>query len=145
MDTVHFCSLLFQNQSYSSVELFVGEPLDGCGRLTNAAEIRGNSVILIRGHCSFVSKAVNAAEAGAQFVIVSDDDVGSTNTRIDMVHDETNRKVYIPTLFIAGKDGAMIREELSKIHAENFAIVNIPMNLTAVPYHKRRHPPWTLI
>lgn len=52
-----------------------------------------------------MSKAVNAAEAGAQFVIVSDDDVGSTNTRIDMVHDETNRKVYIPTLFIAGKDG----------------------------------------
>ena len=55
--------------------------------------------------CSFVSKAVSAAEAGAQFVIISDDDVGSTNTRIDMVHDETNRKVYIPTLFIAGKDG----------------------------------------
>ena len=40
---------------------------------------------------------------------------------------------------------AMIRDELSKNPAENFAIVNIPMNLTAIPYHKRRHPPWTLI
>lgn len=52
-----------------------------------------------------MSKAVNAQEAGAEFIMIADNDPGSTNTRIDMVHDETNRKVHIPAMFISGKDG----------------------------------------
>lgn len=46
-----------------------------------------------------------AQEAGAQFVVISDDDEGSTNSKIDMVHDETGRTVNIPAIFITGKDG----------------------------------------
>ena len=55
--------------------------------------------------CSFLSKAINAELAGASFIIIMDDDPGSTNTRIDMVDDETGRKCHIPAMFLAGKDG----------------------------------------
>ena len=60
---------------------------------------------MLSRECSFLTKTLVAEEAGALFVIISDDDEGSTNSRIDMVNDETGRKVNIPALFIAGKDG----------------------------------------
>lgn len=52
-----------------------------------------------------MTKALTAEAAGAMFVIVTDNDEGNTRIRVEMVHDETNRKVHLPALFIAGKDG----------------------------------------
>lgn len=63
------------------------------------------SICTFYRECSFVSKALTAQHAGALFVIIADNDIGSTTLRIEMVHDETGRPVNIPALLIAGKDG----------------------------------------
>ncbi|KAF6028721.1 hypothetical protein EB796_012972 [Bugula neritina] len=133
------------NQSYQSVELVIGDPLNGCSAVSNAQQIRGNSVLFQRGDCSFLTKAVVAQEAGALFLIITDNDPGSMSTKIDMVHDETGRTVNIPALFIAGKDGFMIQKELKKLEYGSFALLNIPINLTSIPYDQRKVPPWNIV
>ncbi len=50
--------------------LVVGDPLLGCEKLNNAADVVGNIVLLFRGECSFADKVAFAQESGAAGVIV---------------------------------------------------------------------------
>ncbi len=47
-------------------------PTDGCGPLTNAAQVAGNIALLDRGTCAFTVKVKNAQNAGAIAVVIAD-------------------------------------------------------------------------
>ncbi len=47
-----------------------GDPLNGCGPLSNAADVSGNIALIIRGVCAFSDKYNNAAAAGASAIVV---------------------------------------------------------------------------
>jgi len=58
--------------------------------------------------CSFVSKTVIAQEANAVAAIITNyhkDHEDDDEENIDMINDDTNRTITIPSLFLAGKDG----------------------------------------
>lgn len=54
--------------------------------------------------CSFVSKAKNAEDAGAVGVLIADNDFSNDRVSINMIKDETDRKVNIPVGFMLAKD-----------------------------------------
>lgn len=54
--------------------------------------------------CSFLSKTINAENAGALGVIIADNDPANEYL-IDMVTDETDRVASIPSVFLVWKDG----------------------------------------
>ena len=55
--------------------------------------------------CSFVTKTINAENAGAVAVLITDNDTQNDEAQIQMVQDGTEREVQIPSLFLLGKDG----------------------------------------
>lgn len=55
--------------------------------------------------CSFVTKTINAENAGAVAVLITDNDAQNDEAQIQMVQDGTEREVQIPSLFLLGKDG----------------------------------------
>ena len=62
-------------------------------------------VLIQRGECSFVSKAIRAQEAGASGAIITDNDDKNDQLTISMVDDTTNRKISIPVAFLLGMNG----------------------------------------
>jgi len=118
-------------------------PLQGCSRPVNIEKLKGTVALVVRGECSFLSKAVLAEQYGAMAVIVMDSDFHNDNDLIYMQDDETQRKVDIPALFILGKDGYMILKTLRKLELDH-AIINIPVNVSGISLHKQNQPPWVL-
>ncbi|MEM6784053.1 MAG: PA domain-containing protein, partial [Bacteroidota bacterium] len=55
-----------------------GTTLDGCDPITNPNEVAGKVAFISRGTCAFVTKAQNAASAGAVAYIVYGDERGGT-------------------------------------------------------------------
>ena len=55
---------------YTAGPVFNAEPADACALLTNTQELSGAVVLVDRGSCSFMEKAVNAEKAGALAIIV---------------------------------------------------------------------------
>ena len=55
--------------------------------------------------CSFLSKTINAEDAGAVAVIIMDNDIDNDDMLIDMIEDGTDRPADIPAFFLLGKDG----------------------------------------
>nr|CAB3265125.1 protease-associated domain-containing protein 1-like [Phallusia mammillata] len=123
-----------------NVRLIATNPPHACGRLIeNGQLLRGQVALIERGECSFMTKAVNAELYGAVSVIIMDNKHDDIDQWIDMVRDETNRRVGIPSYFMLGKDGKMITESL-KSHNLPAAIINLPVNYTnRMVVH---HPPW---
>lgn len=62
-------------------------------------------VLIQRGECSFVSKAIRAQEAGAAGAIITDNDDKNDQLTISMVDDSTNRQISIPVAFLLGMNG----------------------------------------
>lgn len=131
------------NDTLQNVGLVIAEPFHGCSAPINKLELRDNVALLERGGCSFLSKCIQAEHAGVLAVIVSDNDIHNDEQYIDMIDDSTKRNCSIPAVFLLGKDGHMIRKSL-KTHQLTRAIINIPVNITHVPLHLQRHPPWVL-
>ncbi|KAF5395355.1 hypothetical protein PHET_12333 [Paragonimus heterotremus] len=61
------------------------------------------SIIAVSG-CSFVGKIINAHVSGAVAAIVYDSNPLASHT-LNMIQDETSRKVLIPSTFMSGRDG----------------------------------------
>lgn len=131
------------NHVFKGIRLVLADPLECCSLPYNAPELQGAVALVSRGDCSFVSKAVKAEEAGALAVIVMDSNPENDELYIEMVDDNTNRKPKIPAAFLLGKSGYMIAKTLMEAH-EAAAIINIPVNLTSVPFHKLNQPPWII-
>lgn len=129
------------DQQLKGVRLVLSDPLECCSMPLNAPKLHGAVVLVSRGDCSFVSKAIKAAEAGAVAIIVTDNNTENDELYIEMVDDNTHRQPDIPAAFLLGKSGYIIARTLMLAN-EDAAIINIPVNLTTVPIHKLNQPPW---
>ncbi|XP_041370417.1 protease-associated domain-containing protein 1-like [Gigantopelta aegis] len=129
------------DRQYQKIALTLAEPFEGCSPLTNS--VGGSVVMVLRGGCSFLSKTLNAEKAGAVAILISDSDEENDEKFIDMIDDSTHRHVTIPSAFLMGKDGAMIKRVLNQMSI-NHAVITIPVNVTSVPIGKTKRPPWTL-
>ncbi|XP_045189636.1 protease-associated domain-containing protein 1-like [Mercenaria mercenaria] len=130
-------------RKYNSIELAVAEPYHGCTHLMNKHFVDGRIVLIQRGECSFVTKAINAEEAGAVAVVITDNNINNDQSFIDMVDDNTDRVVSIPATFLLGKDGHMIKTKLDEL-GQRFAVITIPINVTGANVYHVNQPPWTL-
>ncbi len=63
-----------QNHTYTGISLVPSDPSCGCGSFLNSDDVEGAVALVERGECSFVSKAIKAAEAGAVAIVIADND-----------------------------------------------------------------------
>lgn len=79
----------------------------GCDALStaNAFAVRGNVALVDRGGCSFVTKAKNLQEAGAQGLIIADTVAGSPPVALG----GTDATIRIPTVRVSLEDGAKLK------------------------------------
>ncbi|XP_065193452.1 protease-associated domain-containing protein 1-like [Sycon ciliatum] len=106
----------------------------------------GATVLVERGDCSFLTKALVAQEMGAAAILIYDLDADNFSQFVDMVDDKTGRgdDVTIPVAFIVGTDGyhfsnAFVEDAL----LEQIDIV-MPLNITSEPNFMGKWPPWAL-
>ncbi|MFV0158457.1 M36 family metallopeptidase [Empedobacter falsenii] len=90
-----------------------GTPYDGCGTITNTAEVNDKIAVIYRGDCSFESKVKTAQNAGAKGAII----VNNVAGMINMSGSDTT--ITIPAISISKADGDAIIKEL-----ENKTVVN---------------------
>lgn len=126
-----------------NIGLVLAEPHHGCSPPINKFELQNNVALVERGGCSFLTKCIQADRIGVLALVVTDNDIKNDDQYIDMIDDNTKRNCSIPAVFLLGKDGHMIRQRL-QAHGISRAIINIPVNITLVPLHQQRHPPWQL-
>ena len=100
-------------------EFIMGQPAKACGdRLDNSAEVRGKIVVLDRGDCYFVHKAVIAQQAGAiGLLIVNYDDDANRGLTANMgAASDASRPsdnpccVDIPLAMITAESGQLLRQ-----------------------------------
>ncbi|CAH8507477.1 unnamed protein product [Heterobilharzia americana] len=103
------------NRTFTSTSLVLTEPPHACDIVTNTHEVNQNIALIIRGGCSFVTKAINAHVAGAVAVIVYDFNRKAIQT-FSMIQDDTSRRVQIPCAFMNGKDGHTITSALDSLN-----------------------------
>jgi len=127
---------------YSHINLVVVEPNDACSTAANRFELKNNIGLIQRGGCSFLAKCIEAERNGMIAIIIYDNNNSNDDLYIEMVGDTTSRNCSIPAAFLLGKDGHMIRRALDALNL-NRAIINIPINISLVPYN-RRQPPWVV-
>ncbi|XP_046387168.1 PRADC1-like protein [Ischnura elegans] len=125
----------------NNIPLVLVEPPNGCTWPHNAEDIQGNVALIERGECSFLSKTIQAEAVGARAVIITDQDTENDEFYIEMIDDNTHRDVNIPAGFLLGKNGYVIRKTLEKLN-RNYALINLPINLSFVPLYKMNQPPW---
>src|SRR5690606_38885620 len=97
---------------------------DGCEVAVNAAAMAGKIVILRRGTCPFVQKALNAQNAGAVAVIVVNDDTVNPNQYVGMNGDGTG--ITIPAVFVTYNMGEAIIATMSS-ETVNLTLVDDPV------------------
>ncbi|KAF6780474.1 hypothetical protein AHF37_00085 [Paragonimus kellicotti] len=97
--------------------------------------LAGSIALIMRGGCSFVGKIINAHVSGALAAIVYDSNPLASLT-LNMVQDETSRKVLIPSAFMSGRDGYTITDALLRWNRTR-AQVDFPLNATILS--KRVH------
>jgi hypothetical protein len=128
---------------YKNIPLVPFDPYDGCTKIRNVEKVKGKVALVRRGECVFLTKCLNAENAGAVAVIVTDNDFANEYL-VDMIGDESGRVCNIPSLFLTWKDGLMIKKSLEK-NSLNYAIINIPLNLTFKTENQFvRKAPWSL-
>lgn len=136
----------FESASFGVKEgkLVPAIPSDACEPdFVNEKDLKGNIVLVERGECSFLTKAINVEQVGGRAVIITEVDSGSDDYDyyIEMIHDKTDRDTNIPAAFLLGKNGLIIRKTLAKLHLR-YALINLPVNLTFVAPHEINQPPW---
>jgi len=136
-------ALPFNSTFRDPIPLVMSDPSCGCGFLKNHEDVEGNIVLIERGECSFVSKAIRAQEAGAVAAIITDEDAENDELYISMVDDQTGRKVAIPTGFLLGKNGHYIRRTLERQKLDR-AMIRIPLNISHVALTEINQPPWLI-
>ncbi|XP_008283136.1 protease-associated domain-containing protein 1 [Stegastes partitus] len=129
--------------SYDEIFLVPAEPADGCSELKDREILQGQVVLVERGVCSFVQKARHVEEAGGKAVLIADNAEDNDSQYLDMVTDGSTAKPSIPALFLLGRDGMMIRRSLQR-QALPWAVISIPVNVSALASFPLKQPPWTL-
>ena len=83
------------------------EPADACGPLTNGEELSGAVLLVHRGSCSFMEKALNVEQAGALAVIVINNK--DSEAAFAMGSDEQPHGVKILTMMVSKHVGQDLR------------------------------------
>ncbi|CAB4009784.1 Hypothetical predicted protein [Paramuricea clavata] len=130
------------NIVYNKINLIPVEPPLGCRELENKDLVSGSIALVERGECSFLSKAKYAEDAGAVGVLIADNDFGNDRVSINMIKDDTDRKVNIPAGFMLAKDSKHIKDAL-KAEGMYGAVISIPVNVTTSPELFIKQPPWS--
>ncbi|MEL6704456.1 MAG: PA domain-containing protein [Bacteroidota bacterium] len=83
-----------------------GTTIDGCQPFDNAADIAGNIALISRGACAFVTKAENAAAAGAvAYIVYMDEREGQEGeTLVNMGGDCDESVCSVPGVFLSRRD-----------------------------------------
>ncbi|CAH8527614.1 unnamed protein product [Schistosoma curassoni] len=115
------------NTTFTSTSLVLTEPPHACELVSNAHEVNRNIALIIRGGCSFVTKAINAHVAGAVAVIVYDFNRKAIHT-FSMIQDDTSRRVQIPCAFMNGKDGLVLLTIFKPTSVFNVKVRNVSSN-----------------
>ncbi|XP_041856617.1 protease-associated domain-containing protein 1-like [Melanotaenia boesemani] len=129
--------------SYDEIFLVPADPVDGCSELSNSEIVHGQVILVERGGCSFVQKARHVQEAGGKAVLIADNAEDNDSQYLDMVTDGSTDKPSIPSLFLLGRDGMMIRQSLQR-QALQWAVISIPVNVSTLASFPFKQPPWTL-
>lgn len=129
--------------SYDEIFLVPAVPADGCSDMKDKEILHGQVVLVERGGCSFVQKARHVEEAGGKAVLIADNAEDNDSQYLDMVSDGSTAKPSIPALFLLGRDGMMIRRSLQR-QALPWAVISIPVNVSALASFPLKQPPWTL-
>lgn len=117
-----------------SIPMLAADPWEACSKnLDNGGRFRGRVVLVVRGECSFLTKALNVQEHGAVAVIVANNDPQDIDTWIDMSEDGTGRvnEVKIAAFYLLGKDGQKIKEALDRT-THGVGLINVPSNVSDV-------------
>ena len=85
-----------------------GTVTDACEPLINGVDVNGKIALLFRGSCTFVTKALNAQNAGAVGVILVDNQIAATPPQMGG-NDPT---VTIPIVSVTNADGNTILAEI---------------------------------
>src|SRR3546814_14836312 len=81
---------------------------DGCEPLSNPAVVAGNLVLLDRGACTFVIKALNAQAAGATAMVIADNVAGTPPPTLG----GTDPSITIPAIRITLAAGNALKANL---------------------------------
>ncbi|GIL75349.1 hypothetical protein Vretimale_8025 [Volvox reticuliferus] len=87
-------------------------PLHGCTRPGNPEDLVGAVAVVVRGGCSFVTKAQHMQDAGAAAVVVIN--MQHPVELVGMASDETGNQPDIPAVFIGGRDGRRILNAIGR-------------------------------
>lgn len=123
---VPFVQGLFgRNTSCSLAKLVKAEPFDGCTGFTNAAAIPNSIVVVQRGGCTFVDKAMNIQNAeGVGMVVVNDYGRAVRMPRVSGTSSSSKDPVHIPAVMVdEGDDRAMDR--LFRAHAHTAPLARL--------------------
>lgn len=84
-------------------------------------------VLIMRGQCSFLEKALSAQKLGARAAIIFNNEADDIDSQIDMVDDGTNRsgEIDIPIMWIGGKNGHMILHSIKGLSVSSQKIGSI--------------------
>ena len=129
-DTPIISDIVFTTDMTSTETDNFGNPLetsntdanDGCGVITNVAEVNGNIAIIRRGTCPFVSKVKNAQDAGAIAVIIVNN--VANDPLVNMAG--TDNTINIPSVFISKENGDPIFTQLQTSNAVDGQLLSQP-------------------
>jgi len=125
-------------------KLVLVDPHYGCEMPTNKMQIKGNVAFVKRGQCSFLKKTVISEMSGAKAIVITDNNIYDDSAYIHMVDDESDMSVNIPAGFLVGKSGHLIHTKMFELMITELPIV-FPLNMTYVPIHEIKQPPWISI
>jgi len=101
--------------SVTAYAMFVNDGNDGtaddslaCNPLTNGPDMTGKIAVLYRGNCEFGLKALNAEQAGAEAVVI----INNQGAPVGMGAGVNGGEVTIPVVMISTDAGAMLRDEI---------------------------------
>jgi len=105
--------------------LVVSQPVHGCNKIINPAEVKGRIALVQRGNCMFITKVRKLQAAGALAVIVYDTNTRSQEAEKDpalftMSGDGTN-DVTIPAVFVWAKEGRRLQEYMT-LHKDELLV-----------------------
>uniref|UniRef100_A0A0N5AYY3 PA domain-containing protein n=1 Tax=Syphacia muris TaxID=451379 RepID=A0A0N5AYY3_9BILA len=129
----------FPSSPLKSLQLKYSIPITACEPIQ---PIMNGAVLIERGGCSFVTKAINADKAGAQIALITDS-ASESERWIEMISDGTKKKSNIPVAFLPGVSGKRIRSYL--MHGEGDVRITIPLNISTFDAKiLQTKPPWEL-
>ncbi|XP_022183071.1 PRADC1-like protein [Myzus persicae] len=127
-----------------NTKLVLVDPHHGCEIPKNAKQLEGNVAFVKRGVCSFLKKTVISELSGAKAIVITDNNIYDDTAYIHMIDDESEMSANIPAGFLVGKSGHLIHTKMTELLMTELPIV-FPLNMTYVPIHEIKQPPWITI